>query len=115
MVGTGFARVNHGENPCCGNPPDWVCRTQSVICAAKLKHKKAIRMKKVCTLFGKASVMLIFAVTLQGCVPEMVMNSMDHQHYSDYVVKTEQINVQRQEAGLAPVKIMTFDQWKGSK
>lgn len=52
--------------------------------------------------------------TLPGCVPQMVMNSMDHQHYSDYVVKTEQINLDRQKAGLQPVAIMTFGQWKGN-
>lgn len=71
-------------------------------------------MNRVVTLVGKLSILLLFAITLQGCVPEMVMNSMDHQHYSDYVVKTEQINTQRQEAGLAPIKIMTFKEWKGN-
>jgi hypothetical protein len=55
----------------------------------------------------------LLAVTLQGCVPMIVMNSMDHQHYSDYVTQTNQLNFQRQKAGLQPVPVMTFDQWKG--
>jgi hypothetical protein len=41
------------------------------------------------------------------------MSSMDHDHYSDYVTRTEQINYERQKANLQPVPIMTFEQWKG--
>ena len=51
---------------------------------------------------------------LPGCVPYMVMNSMDHQHYSDYVVQTEQINTTREENHLSPEPIMTFAEWKGT-
>jgi hypothetical protein len=57
---------------------------------------------------------ILLAMTLQGCVPAMVMKSMDHEHYSDYVTKTEQINFEREKAGLQPTPIMTFDQWKGN-
>lgn len=56
----------------------------------------------------------VSALALSGCVPQMVMNSMDHQHYSDYVTKTEQINYEREKSGLAPTPIMTFSQWKGT-
>jgi hypothetical protein len=62
---------------------------------------------------GKLVAVGFLAVTLQGCVPTIVMNSMDHQHYSDYVTQTDQLNFQREKAGLKPVPIMTFDQWKG--
>ncbi len=55
----------------------------------------------------------ILVGTLQGCVPMIVMHSMDRQHYSDYVVQTNQLNFQREKAGLKPVNVMTFDQWKG--
>jgi hypothetical protein len=50
---------------------------------------------------------------LPGCVPMIVMNSLDHQHYSEYVTKTEQLNFERQKDGFQPEPIMTFDQWKG--
>jgi hypothetical protein len=60
--------------------------------------------------------LLLSALTasLAGCVPYMVMNSMDHQHYSDYVVQTEQLNTTREENHLAPDPIMTFAEWKGT-
>jgi hypothetical protein len=59
-------------------------------------------------------VLLSLMAPLPGCVPYMVMSSMDHQHYSDYVVQTEQINTTRQENKLPPDPIMTFAEWKGT-
>lgn len=56
---------------------------------------------------------VILAMTLSGCIPQMVLNSEDHQHYSDYVTQTQQLNFEREKAGLKPDPIMTFDQWKG--
>jgi hypothetical protein len=41
------------------------------------------------------------------------MNSMDHQNYSNYVLKMEQINTDRQKDGLQPAHVMTFDEWRG--
>ena len=55
------------------------------------------------------------AVALQGCVPQMIMDSQDRQHYSEYVTKTQQINFEREKAGLAPERTMTFDEWEGKK
>lgn len=70
-------------------------------------------MSKFSAFTVKLAAIMLLAVTLQGCVPELVMNSMDHQHYSDYVTSTEQINFEREKAGLQPTPIMTFDEWKG--
>lgn len=68
----------------------------------------------VLTKVGRHAILLLLAISLQSCVPYMVMNSMDHEHYSDYVTQTEQINLERQKAGLQPTPIMTFQQWKGN-
>jgi len=59
-------------------------------------------------------ILLCYMAFLPGCVPYMVMNSMDHQHYSDYVVQTEQINTTREESHLQPEPVMTFAEWKGN-
>jgi hypothetical protein len=65
-------------------------------------------------ILSRFLVLISFIASLAGCVPYMVMNSMDHQHYSDYVVQTEQINTTREENHLEPEPIMTFAQWKGT-
>ncbi len=62
---------------------------------------------------GKLLTVGLMSIALQGCVPMIVMHSMDRQHYSDYVVQTNNLNFQREKAGLKPVTVMTFEQWKG--
>ncbi len=87
----------------------------SLICFESVVGAKG--MSRLIAVGGLASQLLIFitfTATLPGCVPYMVMSSMDHQHYSDYVVQTEQINTTRQENHLAPDPIMTFAEWKGT-
>lgn len=69
-------------------------------------------MPKFSFFASRVLILLPLVATLPGCVPMIVMNSMDHQHYSNYVVKTEQINTDREEHGLPPEKTMTFNEWK---
>lgn len=61
---------------------------------------------------------MMLTLSLQGCVPLIVMHEVnheqDHQHYSEYVTQTEQINFERQKVGLQPDPIMTFAQWNGN-
>ncbi|MBB5372283.1 hypothetical protein [Acidocella aromatica] len=71
-------------------------------------------MLKFSRIAARSLVVLPLLATLPGCIPQMVLNSEDHQHYSDYVVKTEQINTEREKDGLQPDKIMTFNEWKGT-
>lgn len=52
---------------------------------------------------------------LAGCVPSMIMKHRDRSSYSDYVQSTNQLNTDREKSGLAPVPVMTFDQWRGEK
>jgi hypothetical protein len=73
---------------------------------ARVSHKGLVASRLL--------ISLSFTGLLIGCVPTIVMNSMDHQHYSDYVVQTEQINTTREENHLAPEPIMTFQEWKGA-
>ncbi|MDE8347430.1 MAG: hypothetical protein POH28_14850 [Acidocella sp.] len=63
---------------------------------------------------GRFLVFLTLAAALSGCVPYIVMNSMDHQHYSDYVIATQKLNTTREENHLQPEPIMTFRQWDGT-
>ena len=53
------------------------------------------------------------AVLLTGCVAQMVTNSMDHDKYSQYVQETNRLNTEREKSNLAPVHVMTFDEWRG--
>jgi hypothetical protein len=62
-----------------------------------------------------ALLVLVLSTLLQGCVADMVMKSQDREHYSDYVKETGRLNLEREKAGLAPQKIMTFDEWRGGK
>jgi hypothetical protein len=55
------------------------------------------------------------ALVMQGCIAKMVMNSQDHQHYSDYVSETQRLNFEREKANLPPQRIMTFNEWRGDK
>ena len=55
------------------------------------------------------------AFLLQGCVADMVMKSQDREHYSTYVQETQRLNLEREKVGLAPQKIMTFEEWSGRK
>lgn len=71
-------------------------------------------MPKFPSFAARTLVVLPLLAALPGCIPQMVLNSEDHQHYSDYVIKTEQINTEREKDGLQPDKIMTFDEWKGA-
>lgn len=88
-----------------GNKVDRLLNSETTI-------KRGSGMSKFSASTAKLAAIMLLAVTLQGCVPQLVMNSMDHEHYSDYVTKTEQINFERQKAGLQPTPIMTFDEWK---
>ena len=72
-------------------------------------------MKRSFRSLSKAVPLFVVAISVSGCVPMIVMHSMDRQHYSDYVVKTEQINLERQKDGLQPVQVMTFKQWHGNQ
>ena len=56
---------------------------------------------------------LLLILPLTGCVPMIVMHSMDHDNYSKYVQATNTLNTDREEHNLAPVHVMTFDEWKG--
>lgn len=63
-----------------------------------------------------ALMLLILTATLsQGCVADIVMKSQDRQHYSEYITETQRLNLEREKAKLTPVKIMTFDEWRGGK
>jgi hypothetical protein len=57
----------------------------------------------------------LVSLLLQGCVADIVMKSQDRQHYSDYVTETQRLNLEREKAGLAPTKILTFEEWSGRK
>ena len=48
-----------------------------------------------------------------GCVPMIIMNSMDRDNYSKYVQATNQLNTDREKSGLQPVHVLTFEEWKG--
>jgi len=61
------------------------------------------------------ALLTLIAPLLNGCVAQIVMNSQDRQHYSDYVTETQRINLEREKAKLQPEKIMTFDEWRGGK
>ena len=57
----------------------------------------------------------IAASLMSGCIPQMVMKSQDRQHYSEYVTETQRLNLEREKANLAPIKVMTFEEWGGGK
>lgn len=57
----------------------------------------------------------ISITVLTGCVAQMVTDSQDRHHYSEYVERTNQLNTEREKNGLAPVHVMTFDEWSGNK
>lgn len=50
-----------------------------------------------------------------GCIASRVMDSQDRKAYSDYRIKAEENNTQRQKAGLAPTPVPTFEEWRGTK
>lgn len=56
---------------------------------------------------------LVLALSVTGCIPMIIMNSQDHDHYSQYVITTNQLNTDREKNHLAPLHVMTFDEWKG--
>jgi hypothetical protein len=61
------------------------------------------------------AVVLLIAAPLQGCISDMIQASQasqDHQNYSNYLLATEKLNTDRQEHGLQPEPVMTYDQWK---
>lgn len=62
-------------------------------------------------------ILLLAALTAMctGCIPMIIMKSQDRDHYSTYVQETNRLNTEREQAGLAPVKVMTFDEWRGIK
>jgi hypothetical protein len=38
-------------------------------------------------------------------------NTEQHRAYSDYTIKAEALNIDRHKAGLAPVPVITFEEW----
>lgn len=51
---------------------------------------------------------------LSGCITQIIEASQSekkHAQYSEYIIKTQQINIERESAHLAPVQVMTFNQW----
>ena len=71
-------------------------------------------MLKRSRIFLSVVIGVLVAFTLQGCVVSRIMNSQDRKNYSDYVLQTNQLNTDREKAGLPPVKVMTFDEWHGN-
>jgi hypothetical protein len=61
------------------------------------------------------TVLLLIGILSTGCVPKMIMNSMDHDKYSEYVQNTNHLNLEREKAGLKPIPVMTFNEWRGEK
>lgn len=59
--------------------------------------------------------LVMLAALLEGCVADIVMKSQDRQHYSEYVTETQRLNLEREKAKLTPVKVMTFEEWRGGK
>jgi len=68
-------------------------------------------------MLGGTTVALValIAPLLHGCVSDIVMKSQDRQHYSEYLTETQRINLEREKAGLAPEKMLTFEEWRGGK
>ena len=60
-------------------------------------------------------VLTVLLVASTGCVPMMIMKSLDRDHYSEYVQATNKLNTEREQAGLTPVEVMTFEEWRGTK
>ncbi len=61
------------------------------------------------------AILALVCPLLNGCVPYIIMNSQDRQHYSEYVTETQRLNLEREKANLAPLAIMTFKEWRGDK
>jgi len=57
----------------------------------------------------------VLCVLLTGCVPMIIMKSMDRDNYSKYVQTTNQLNLDREKSHLEPVRVMTFDEWRGKQ
>lgn len=57
-------------------------------------------------------ILLVASLTSTGCVPMIIMRSMDHDHYSQYVETTNQLNTDREKSHLEPLHVLTFDEWK---
>lgn len=56
---------------------------------------------------------ILLACLSSGCA---LMHASDHEHYSKYVQHTNELNVQREKASLAPIHVLTFDEWyRGEK
>lgn len=68
-------------------------------------------MKRALQLLALAAL----ALPLSGCIPSMVMKSQDRQHWSDYKLEMERVNMEREKAGLPPKPVENFDQWRGKK
>lgn len=63
-----------------------------------------------------ASVALAVSCPLfQGCVAQIIMDSEDKKHYSEYRMEAERINLEREKAALTPQKIQSFNEWSGKK
>lgn len=57
--------------------------------------------------------MALVVLPLSGCIPSMIQASDDRNNYAAYIQQMNQLNFERQKAGMAQDPIMTFDQWKG--
>lgn len=72
------------------------------------------QMKKTSIKSALATVVLV-APLLQGCIAQRIMDSEDRKNYSEYRMQAERLNTEREKAGLAPQKILTFDEWRGKE
>lgn len=82
-------------------PSQLTCHLPKVLSASKTAGMKILLLS------------ITAAVLCSGCVAQMVMNSQDRQHYSDYVHSTDELNTDREKSQLAPVHVMTFEEWRG--
>ena len=57
----------------------------------------------------------VFLIFFSGCVPQVIMNSMDRDHYSEYLQEADKTNLEREKAGLPRQSPMTFNEWSGKK
>ena len=69
----------------------------------------------------RSFLILCMAASVVACtnpavaITDRAMDSRDIQAYNDYLRDAGRINLEREQAGLAPAPILTRDEWTGKK
>ena len=72
-------------------------------------------------LAARAFLILCMMASVVGCtspaiaITSRAMDSRDVSAYNDYLSDAGRINIEREQAGLAPAPILTRDEWAGKK